>query len=120
MEDFDPELLRMYMMGAARPPGNKKRFDAADLVDLHVDKKTLESKHYNERDSIFLQLEEFEKSLDKAIAAGKFELRIIHGLGSGKLKEAIHKILAKHPHVKSFNNDYHSKYGHGSTVIYFN
>ncbi|HWB63725.1 MAG TPA: Smr/MutS family protein, partial [Chitinophagales bacterium] len=61
---------------------------------------------------------EFEKALDKAIASGRLEFRVIHGYGKGKLKEEIHKILKKHPHVRSFENSYHSRYGYGSTLIY--
>ena len=57
--------------------------------------------------------------MDKAIADRKLEFRVVHGLGKGKLKEEIYKILEKHEQVKSYKNEYHSRYGYGSTIIYF-
>ncbi len=114
--DFDPELLRMYLMRATNPGTSNKieRFD--DTVDLHIEKS--QQGKIPPQDALFIQLENFEYALDKAIASGKLEFRVIHGLGKGKLKEEICKILNKHPHVRSYENDYHSRYGYGSTIIY--
>ena len=114
--DFDPELLRMYLMGATNPGTSNKieRFD--DTVDLHIEKS--QQGKIPPQDMLFVQLEKFEYSLDQAIASGKLEIRVIHGLGKGKLKAEICKILNKHPRVRSYENDYHSRYGYGSTIIY--
>ena len=60
-----------------------------------------------------------EKAIDNALAQGKWEMRIIHGNGKGKLKSEVHKLLSKHPCVKSFENKYSPSYGWGSTVVYF-
>jgi DNA mismatch repair protein MutS2 len=68
-------------------------------------------------DALFYQLEQFEAALDRAIAAGKMEFRVVHGHGKGKLKQEIYKLLDKHPQVRSYENTYHSKYGYGSTLI---
>jgi len=35
-------------------------------------------------------------------ARGILEVRIIHGKGIGQLRQTVHSILAKHPHVISF------------------
>ena len=40
--------------------------------------------------------------LDKAFLGGLSEVRIVHGKGTGALREGIHKYLKTHPHVKSF------------------
>ena len=114
---LDTELLRMYMMGGANPGFSNKVQNAEDMIDLHFESK--QKGHIAPQDVLFHQLDEFEKALDKAIAAGKLEFRVIHGLGKGKLKQEIHKLLDKHPQVKSYENNYHSKYGYGSTIIYF-
>jgi hypothetical protein len=119
--DFDPELLRMYMMGATNPGfSNKNRIeDADDIIDLHLEQRHVGKGKIPANDALFHQLEEFEKALDKAVAAGKFEFRVVHGLGKGKLKEEIFKLLDKHPQVKTYSNEYHSRYGYGSTLISF-
>jgi hypothetical protein len=114
---FDPELMRMYMMGATNPGFSNKIERADDTIDLHLEKVDSGNGPVPHQDALFIQIEKFEAALDKAIGAGKLEFRVIHGYGKGKLKEAICKILDKHPHVRSYENDHHSRYGHGSTLI---
>ncbi len=115
----DTELLRMYLMGATNPGFSNKITYAEDIVDLHLEPHQVGKGKIPPQDALFHQLEQFEQSLDKAIASGKLEFRVVHGYGKGKLKEEVHKILAKHKHVRSFQNDYHSRYGYGSTIVYF-
>ena len=43
-----------------------------------------------------------DKYLDDASIAKLASVRIVHGKGTGKLREGIHAFLRKHPHVKSF------------------
>jgi DNA mismatch repair protein MutS2 len=45
---------------------------------------------------------ELEKYLDHAFMQGVSRVRIIHGVGSGRLREAITKVLAEHPLVHRF------------------
>ncbi len=114
---FDPELMRMYMMGATNPGFSNKIERAEDIVDLHLEKVHAGNGTIPGHDALFVQLDNFEAALDKAIGAGKLEFRVIHGFGKGKLKQEIYKILEKHPNVRSYENDFHSRYGYGSTLI---
>jgi hypothetical protein len=116
---FDPDLLREYMTGAANPGFSNKFGATDDVVDLHLEKIQHKTNPIHPGDALFHQLDKLEKAIDNAIAAGKMEVRIIHGLGKGKLREEIHKSLDKHPHVKSYSNEYHIKYGFGSTLVWF-
>ena len=43
-----------------------------------------------------------DKYLDDAILSKLQTVRIVHGKGTGKLREGIHSFLKKHPHVKGF------------------
>ncbi len=43
-----------------------------------------------------------DKYLDDCIISNLNNLRIVHGKGTGKLRNGIHKFLKTHPHVKSF------------------
>ena len=43
-----------------------------------------------------------DKYLDNCASANISPVRIVHGKGTGKLREGIHSFLKKHPHVKSF------------------
>ena len=118
-QEFDPELLRMYMMGATNPKFSNKVEGACDMIDLHLEQRNVGKGKIEPQNTLFYQLDEFEKAMDKAIAAGKIEFRVVHGLGKGKLKEEIFKILDKHPEVKSYENKHSSRFGYGSTLIYF-
>lgn len=115
---LNTNVLRMYLMGASNPSNSNKVFSvSSDIIDLHLEKAAVSEKNISPAEALFIQLEQLEKSIDTAIVANKHELRVIHGIGKGKLKEAIHKALAKHPHVSDYENDYHPRYGWGSTLI---
>ena len=118
---LDPDLLRSYMMGAANPVKGSKTNSSmfGEEIDLHVDSTRFKGGKMDNKYAIEFQLEALEAALDNAVMKGKVEIRVIHGLGKGKLKEEVHKILSRHPQVKSFENTYHSRYGMGSTIVYF-
>jgi DNA mismatch repair protein MutS2 len=61
-------------------------------------------------------LEELDRYLDAAFFAGLPFVRIIHGKGTGRLREAVRQALKDHPHVKSFENGGEKEGGDGVTV----
>ncbi|MEW5806771.1 MAG: endonuclease MutS2 [Acidobacteriota bacterium] len=62
-------------------------------------------------------LDEIDKYLDDAFLAGHRELRVIHGIGKGRLKQAIHEMLKDHPHVSSYRTGAPQEGGDGATII---
>lgn len=58
-----------------------------------------------------------DKYLDDCILAKLKTVRIVHGKGTGKLREGIHSFLRKHPHVKSFRLGTFGEGEMGVTVI---
>ncbi len=61
-------------------------------------------------------LEDLERYLDAAYLAGLPFVRIIHGKGTGKLRQAVREALTSHPHVKSFESGGDKEGGDGVTV----
>ena len=118
---LDSSLLRSYLMGAADPVrGSKSNASMfGEEIDLHVDSTRFKGGKMDNKYAIEFQIEALESALDNAVMKGKAEIRVIHGLGKGKLKEEVHKILTRHPQVRHFECTYHARYGMGSTIVYF-
>ncbi len=68
----------------------------------HLKQKTIS----NEINVIGLNVDEaiyiVDKYLDDCSLSSLNSVRIVHGKGTGKLRQGIHTFLKKHPHVKSF------------------
>ncbi|HEY62912.1 MAG TPA: endonuclease MutS2 [Anaerolineae bacterium] len=61
-------------------------------------------------------LEVLENYLEKAYLAGLPWVRIIHGKGTGKLRDAVRQALTNHPYVKSFESGKAGEGGEGVTI----
>jgi DNA mismatch repair protein MutS2 len=61
-------------------------------------------------------LESLDRYLDAAFLAGLPFVRIIHGKGTGKLRQAVREALPQNPHVKSFEPGRQQEGGDGVTV----
>ena len=68
---------------------------------------------HNIEEAIFI----IDKYLDDCYLAGLSTVRIIHGKGTGVLKNGIHNFLKKHPHVKSFRLGTFGEGEMGATVV---
>lgn len=93
---------------------------ARSVVDIHIEKISNDWKGLSNFEIITLQLKEFEKWYDLAVAHRQPELIVIHGKGKGRLKEEIHEILKTKKEVKSFVNRYDPRFDWGATEIFFN
>lgn len=61
-------------------------------------------------------LYEVDNFIDRAVTDNLEEIKVIHGVGTGKLKNAISRHLSKHKNVKSFRA---GRYGEGETGVTF-
>ncbi len=61
-------------------------------------------------------LEELDRYLEKAYSSGLLFVRIVHGKGTGRLREAVRNALKSSPYVASFEEPKDSEGGAGVTV----
>ena len=58
-----------------------------------------------------------EEYLEQCIQSGIYEMRIIHGRGTGVQRRIVQSILEKHPRVSSFKDAPAEAGGWGATVV---
>jgi hypothetical protein len=92
---------------------------ARSVVDLHIEKLTDNWKGLSNFEILTIQLKNFEKYYNLAIAHRQLNLIVIHGIGTGKLRNEIHEILKTKKEVRTFANQYHHDFGFGATEIFF-
>ncbi|MGL6269620.1 MAG: Smr/MutS family protein, partial [Chitinophagaceae bacterium] len=93
--------------------------NAQSVVDLHIERLTDNWKKLSPYAMLDLQLKTFEKFYELSVLHRQPQLIIIHGVGTGRLRDEIHDLLRLKKEVKSFVNQYHHSYGYGATEIYF-
>jgi hypothetical protein len=87
--------------------------------DLHLESLLQEGLSPGRTPIILFQVQEAEKYLNKAFMAGLKEIYLIHGIGEGALRMRLHEMLAQHPEIECFANEFHPRYGWGATVVRF-
>ena len=58
-----------------------------------------------------------DKYLNDAFVAGLYQVKVVHGKGTGTLRQTVRRELAKHPLVKSFRPGGYGEGGAGVTVV---
>ncbi|HEX9150307.1 MAG TPA: Smr/MutS family protein [Thermoanaerobaculia bacterium] len=62
-------------------------------------------------------IEEVEKALDAALAAGADRFRVVHGHGTGRLRDGLRDHLRKHPAVSRLRAADPREGGNGATIV---
>jgi len=65
-------------------------------------------------DEAWLKLDQY---LHDAFMAGHYQIRVVHGKGTGTLRQAVREELAKHSLVKSYRPGGYGEGGAGVTVV---
>lgn len=89
------------------------------VVDLHIEKLSNSWEKMSNLEILNVQLREFEKWYELSVAHRQPTLIVIHGVGSGRLRDEIHDLLKVRKDVKTFINKYDARFGYGATEILF-
>ena len=90
------------------------------LIDLHADKLSQVPRNANPAEILDIQMKVFDNFYEQALVHQIEQIIVIHGIGTGRLKDEIHAFLRTKREVKSFVNRLHPLYGFGATEIWFN
>ena len=118
------EALRAHLSGDAprieRPAKNGpvRTGSTMQTVDLHIEMLMEDSAELSKNEIFETQIKTFEKAIDHAIASGVENLKIIHGIGNGALRNYIHKYLSKNDQIKYFEDADKGRFGFGATLIH--
>jgi DNA mismatch repair protein MutS2 len=74
--------------------------------------RELRLRHLNVDEASF----RLDQYLNDAFMAGLPFVRIVHGKGTGTLRQAVHEVLAKHPLVKSYRLGDYGEGDYGVTI----
>lgn len=88
-------------------------------IDLHIDRLVEDPTALPRHLYLPTQLKAFDEYIDRAVRLGVDNVFIIHGVGDGVLKRAIHSRLHRVKFVRDFKNEHHHKFGYGATEVTF-
>lgn len=58
-----------------------------------------------------------EKAIDDAVLGGLHSISVIHGRGTGRLRQSVRQFLSQHPLVRDFRDDDAGRWGEAVTVV---
>ena len=89
------------------------------IIDLHLEALGPMAKLIKGNNVLPFQLKRAEEAFSEALAQNCTSLVLIHGVGEGKLKEAVWKKFEGNPHVKELLPADSAQFGSGATQILF-
>lgn len=115
----DASALRDSLLGMTDKTESSNTIERPSaIIDLHI-QKLLPNGFGNRTNAELLevQLQEFERKLENAIASGMDDITFIHGVGNGVLRNELHRRLGKKNNVAYFEDAQKEKFGYGATKV---
>lgn len=114
-------LPEVIITAAATTPENPSRpeWQPQPVLDLHIEALTDKWAECTPAEILTIQLDVLHYHLDMAIAHQQEQMIVIHGLGTGALKDAVHEVLRNKNGITSFRNEWMGSYGFGATEVIF-
>ncbi|GAB3258384.1 hypothetical protein GCM10027347_21630 [Larkinella harenae] len=114
----DAAALRNSLLGLSDKKESSAVVRPSSIIDLHIE-KLLPNGFGNRTNTELLdvQIQEFERNLENAIASGMDDITFIHGVGNGVLRNELHRRLGKNPSVSYFEDAQKEKFGYGATKV---
>lgn len=94
-----------------------RRPELEEEIDLHIEKITDDYSNLGNAEIVQLQLNAAREKLDKCLLGGTHRLVLIHGIGNGRLKTEIRKLLDGYFDIR-YEDASFKKYGAGATMVH--
>lgn len=114
------DTLRKVEKLEARVKRFEKKRKAPDVdmeIDLHLHEIIDSERGMSDGEKVQYQIDYFERMLEKAIREKMRKVVFIHGIGKGRLREEIRRVMNYYTNVRYFDAD-HRKYGSGATEVH--
>lgn len=121
LEHLDPvEIIRaLKQKGDVKPTQRQRRNDQPEVVDLHAEEIFSSIEGMAPGEILQGQIGRFELALDLALKSGRSgRMVFIHGVGSGKLKHEIKRILTTKYKKLRFQDASFAEYGYGAIMVF--
>ncbi|MCC6219960.1 MAG: Smr/MutS family protein [Deltaproteobacteria bacterium] len=106
---------RLQATEAPKKKARKQKSNSVPLVNRHKDSQDKMLRLDMHGFTVSQAVEQLEMALDKALHRDFRGLEVIHGIGSGALREAVHKYLSSSRHVSNFRL---LEQNPGTTMVY--
>jgi len=120
-EDVQTQLSQVVIQ--PRPSKPPKINSLSELpryeIDLHIEQLVNDYRGLSNSEIMAIQLRTLERYLHIAVMHQQERMVIIHGVGSGKLRDAVHRMVKETREVASHKNEWNNKYGFGATEVLF-
>lgn len=99
----DAQKLREALLSGKAGTDKIMVTEASDAVDIHAEKLQISSIDISDGLALDVQIAAFEKALDAAVANDLHSFLVIHGRGSGILRNEVHRVLKAHQYVRHYS-----------------
>ncbi len=93
-----------------------KKSRSRGLIDLHIENLGVPFRGKSNGEIVQIQINKARDFIDHSIIAGKREIILVHGVGNGRLKKEVHKLLRSYYGI-SFEQADARNYGEGATLV---
>ena len=119
-ENLKQNLPEMRKDSPKKQGATQRYANEPQIVDLHAEQILDDTEGMSSGEIAAAQLARFEIAMDLAVGAGRRQrIVFIHGVGSGKLKHEMKKVLAaKYPKIR-YQDASFAEYGYGAIMVFF-
>lgn len=112
---IDVPVNRLTPIQSSKTPARPQNISVSEVSSIHDDTSFVTSELVIVGKRVDDALDDVDKYLDQAFLSGLSSVAIVHGIGTGKLKNAVSTLLRSHPHVLSYST---AEYNHGMTIVH--